>query len=56
VVAEGVESQDAWRQLEALGCDTAQGYYLGRPMPAADLEHWLDRPADEASEPRQRQP
>ena len=56
VVAEGVESQDAWRQLEALGCDTAQGYYLGRPMPAADLEHWLERPADEASEPRQRQP
>jgi diguanylate cyclase len=52
VVAEGVESQDAWRQLEALGCDTAQGYYLGRPMPAADLEHWLERPADRASEPR----
>src|SRR3954447_59479 len=33
VVAEGVESEDAWRQLEALGCDFAQGYYLSRPLP-----------------------
>jgi diguanylate cyclase len=52
VVAEGVETQDAWQTLEALGCDTAQGYYLGRPMPAADLEHWLDQPADHSSGPR----
>ena len=34
VVAEGVESEDAWRHLEALGCDFAQGYYLSRPLPA----------------------
>jgi EAL domain-containing protein (putative c-di-GMP-specific phosphodiesterase class I) len=34
VVAEGVESEGAWRQLEALGCDYAQGYYLSRPLPA----------------------
>src|SRR3954447_21055294 len=34
VVAEGVESEDAWRHLEALGCDWAQGYYLSRPLPA----------------------
>ena len=39
VVAEGVETQHAWEQLSELGCDIAQGYYLGRPMPAADLEH-----------------
>jgi diguanylate cyclase len=45
VVAEGVETQEAWQKLETLGCDTAQGYYLGRPMPAADLEHWLEQPA-----------
>ena len=31
VVAEGVESEDAWRHLEALGCDFAQGYYLSPP-------------------------
>jgi EAL domain-containing protein (putative c-di-GMP-specific phosphodiesterase class I) len=41
VVAEGVETRDAWEKLKALGCDTAQGYHLGRPMPAADLERWL---------------
>jgi diguanylate cyclase (GGDEF)-like protein len=34
VVAEGVESEDAWRHLEALGCDYAQGFYLSRPLPA----------------------
>ena len=34
VVAEGVESEDAWRHLETLGCDFAQGYYLARPLPA----------------------
>ncbi len=34
VVAEGVESEAAWRSLEALGCDFAQGYFLSRPLPA----------------------
>jgi EAL domain-containing protein (putative c-di-GMP-specific phosphodiesterase class I) len=34
VVAEGVENLATWEELAALGCDTAQGYHLGRPMPA----------------------
>jgi EAL domain-containing protein (putative c-di-GMP-specific phosphodiesterase class I) len=38
VVAEGVETRQALEALAALGCDLAQGYHLGRPMPAADLE------------------
>ena len=41
VVAEGVETQHAWQQLSALGCDIAQGYYLGRAIPAAELEQQL---------------
>ena len=41
VVAEGVEDTIAYEQLAHLGCDLAQGYYLGRPMPASDLERWL---------------
>ena len=41
VVAEGVESQEAWGVLTAMGCDVAQGYYLSRPLPAAQLEQWL---------------
>ena len=34
VVAEGVETRRTWEQLVALGCDEAQGYWLGRPGPA----------------------
>jgi diguanylate cyclase (GGDEF)-like protein len=41
VVAEGVETEAVWDQLALLGCDVAQGYYLARPLPAADLTSWL---------------
>ncbi len=37
VVAEGVEQRETWDRLAALGCDSAQGYYLSRPQPADDL-------------------
>jgi diguanylate cyclase len=50
VVAEGVETQHAWQELSALGCDLAQGYYLGRPMPAAELEQQLNRAAQPAAD------
>ena len=40
VVAEGVESEEAWSFLQELGCDLAQGYYCSRPLPAAELEQW----------------
>ena len=33
VVAEGVEDAETWRRLLEYGCEVAQGYYLGRPMP-----------------------
>jgi len=42
VVAEGVEDEETWRRLAELGCDLAQGYYLSRPLPAADLAGALD--------------
>ena len=41
VVAEGVETREVWIELGELGCDYAQGWYLGRPMPAAELPDWL---------------
>jgi EAL domain-containing protein (putative c-di-GMP-specific phosphodiesterase class I) len=41
VVAEGVESAAIWDQLDALGCDLLQGFYLSKPVPAADLTDWL---------------
>ena len=39
--AEGVETGELWERLRDLGCHTAQGYFLGRPMPAADLHEWV---------------
>lgn len=44
VVAEGVESEDILAQLIDLKCDMAQGYYISRPMPFADLLAWLVEP------------
>ncbi|MFA9217858.1 MAG: EAL domain-containing protein, partial [Sphingomonadaceae bacterium] len=41
VIAEGVESVAIGERLIALGCDTAQGYAIARPMPAQALPAWL---------------
>src|SRR5581483_4775105 len=55
VVAEGVETEQAWDQLSELGCTLAQGYYLSRPVPAAELTQWLlRRPAGDPAEPIRR--
>ena len=40
-VAEGVEDRADWDYLRAHGCDVAQGYFIARPMPGADLPDWL---------------
>ncbi|WP_439658714.1 sensor domain-containing protein [Lentzea sp. HUAS TT2] len=37
VVAEGVEQPEQLEILRGLGCDLAQGYHLGRPVPLAGL-------------------
>lgn len=41
VLAEGVETEAQLAYLRGLGCDYVQGYLLGRPMPAAELEAQL---------------
>jgi diguanylate cyclase (GGDEF)-like protein/PAS domain S-box-containing protein len=42
VVAEGVETVSHGRMLIQLGCDLAQGYGIGRPMPADALPAWIE--------------
>jgi diguanylate cyclase (GGDEF)-like protein len=53
VVAEGIETRAVWDRLSELGCDTAQGYLLSRPLPADELSVWLRAHAGEplAGEP-----
>ena len=41
VVSEGIEQSDTLDRLRSLGCDLAQGYLMGRPMPACDIPAWL---------------
>jgi diguanylate cyclase (GGDEF)-like protein len=43
VVAEGVEDVVTLRELDALGCNAIQGYYISRPVPGDDLIHWLEQ-------------
>jgi EAL domain-containing protein (putative c-di-GMP-specific phosphodiesterase class I) len=41
VVAEGVETEDTWRLLRGMGCDAAQGFLIGAPMPAREFLAWI---------------
>jgi EAL domain-containing protein (putative c-di-GMP-specific phosphodiesterase class I) len=41
VVAEGVQTEETWRQLRGMGCDGAQGFLIGRPMAAREVPAWL---------------
>ncbi len=40
-IAEGVENEQQYKYLHAIGCDVIQGYYLGKPMPEATMESML---------------
>jgi diguanylate cyclase (GGDEF)-like protein len=41
VVAEGVETGMAWDMLNKLGCDTAQGFHISRPLSEGHFNNWL---------------
>lgn len=43
VVAEGIEQRATLELLTAWGCDIAQGYLIGKPLPANAFEHWLQQ-------------
>jgi len=40
VVAEGVETDQQYAAVRRMGCDLAQGYFIAKPMPAAQLREW----------------
>lgn len=42
VVAEGVETAATFHWLRSLGCDLAQGYWIARPLRAADVGAWAE--------------
>src|ERR1700744_641388 len=41
VTAEGIETQDCYSLLSAMGCDLAQGYLIAKPMAFPDLVIFL---------------
>jgi EAL domain-containing protein (putative c-di-GMP-specific phosphodiesterase class I)/DNA-binding NarL/FixJ family response regulator len=42
-VAEGVESQQDWDTLKAIGCDTVQGYFIAQPMDGQAFQAFAER-------------
>lgn len=41
VVAEGVENEALLERLREMGCDEAQGYFIGRPMAVINADEWM---------------
>ena len=39
-VAEGIETLEDWNLLKNLNCHIAQGYFIAKPMPPAELDDW----------------
>jgi len=41
VVAEGVEREEDARKLRAMGCEYAQGYLFGMPLPSSEATTFI---------------
>ena len=50
VVAEGVETQEQYLVLKAMGCEYVQGYYFSKPVPPEDFDRFLAERAEIAYE------
>lgn len=42
-IAEGVETQEDWDVVQSLGCDSAQGYFIAKPMPPDEFMTWAKK-------------
>jgi diguanylate cyclase (GGDEF)-like protein len=51
VVAEGVENREVWTLLESMGCDQGQGFFISKPMPAEQLQVWMENWATSQDQP-----
>ena len=51
VVAEGVETAEQHAFLKSQGCDLMQGYYLSKPLPAAEFEETVLQQVPESQAP-----
>ena len=43
MTAEGVETLEQAQALKRMACDTLQGYYFSRPVPASDIPALLTK-------------
>lgn len=43
ITAEGVETAEQLRLLQAIGCDEVQGYFIARPLPVDEIVHLLNK-------------
>jgi diguanylate cyclase (GGDEF)-like protein len=50
-VAEGVEERAQLEYLARQGCDESQGFLHSRPVPATELEAWLQRSQHDEAQP-----
>lgn len=46
----GVETEEQYLVLKAMGCDLVQGYYFSRPVPADDFDQFLLKRAETKAE------
>ena len=51
IVAEGVETEEVWRNLQAMGCDVVQGYHFSRPVAPPDLLDWIKKAMSRPGDP-----
>jgi EAL domain-containing protein (putative c-di-GMP-specific phosphodiesterase class I) len=50
VIAEGVETEQQLLLVNQFGCDLAQGFFIGQPMPEEDFIRWCNAVEDTGSE------